>query len=139
VLINGRIMTLYLWHITVMILTIGLLNLLGGIGLGFAPDSGAWWATRPLWIALLAALLLPAMALFGRFEQASRLGAAASPPAWRSILGAVAVSGALATLALVGIHAAGVTGIRNGIVLLALAGIALVFGYPRGRATSPPG
>jgi hypothetical protein len=36
----------------------------------------------------------------------------------------------------VGIHAAGVTGIRNEIVILALAGIALVFGYPRSRAAN---
>ena len=134
VLINGRIMTLYLWHITVMILTIGTLNLLGGIGLGIEPDSGLWWATRPLWIGLLAVLLLPAMALFGRFEQTSGKGAAASPPAWRSIAGAMAVSGALATLALNGIHAGGITGIRLDIVALVLAGIALVFGYLRRRS-----
>ena len=131
VLVNGRIMTLYLWHITVMILTIGTLNLLGGIGLGIQPDSGLWWATRPLWIGLLALLLLPAMALFGRFEQTSRKGAAASPPAWRSIAGALAVSGALATLALNGIWGEGIIGIRVEIVALALAGIALVYGFPR--------
>jgi hypothetical protein len=49
------------------------------------------------------------------------------------------VSGALASLALVGIHAAGVTGIRNGIVILALAGVALVFGYPRSSTAAPSG
>jgi hypothetical protein len=114
-----------------MILTIGTLNLLGGIGLGIEPDSGLWWATRPLWIGLLALLLLPAMALFGRFEQTSRKGAAASPPAWRSIAGALAVSGALATLALNGIWGEGIIGIRVEIVALALAGIALVYGFPR--------
>jgi surface polysaccharide O-acyltransferase-like enzyme len=140
VLVNGRIMTLYLWHVTVMILAIGALNLLGGPGLGIEPDSGLWWATRPVWIGLLAILLLPAMALFGRFEQGSRKGAAASPPAWRSIAGAVAISGALATLALNGIHSEGITGIRVEIIALALAGIALVFGYPRhGSATSQAG
>ncbi len=131
VLVNGRIMTLYLWHVTVMILAIGALNLAGGPGLGIEPDSALWWATRPVWIGLLAVLLLPAMALFGRFEQTSRKGAAASPPAWRSIAGAIAISGALATLALNGIHGGGITGIRVEIVALALAGIALVFGYPR--------
>ena len=136
VLVNGRIMTLYLWHVTVMILTIGALNLAGGPGLGIEPDSGLWWATRPVWIGLLAVLLLPAMALFGRFEQTSRKGAAASPPAWRSIAGAIAISGALATLALNGIRGEGVTGIRIEIVALALTGIALVFGYPRRRSST---
>jgi hypothetical protein len=136
VLVNGRIMTLYLWHVTVMILAIGTLNLLGGHGLGIEPDSGLWWATRPVWIGLLAVLLLPAIALFGRFEQASRKGAGASPPSWRSIAGAIAISGALATLALNGIRSEGVTGIRVEIVALALAGIALVFGYPRRRSAT---
>ena len=136
VLVNGRIMTLYLWHVTVMILAIGTLNLLGGHGLGIEPDSGLWWATRPLWIGLLTVLLLPAIALFGRFEQAPRKGAGASPPAWRSIAGAIAISGALATLALNGIRSEGVTGIRVEIVALALAGIALVFGYPRRRSAT---
>ena len=139
VLVNGRIMTLFLWHITVMILTIGTLNVLGGVGLGIEPDSGLWWTTRPLWIGLLAVLLLPALALFGRFEQTSRKGAAASPPAWRSIAGAIAVSGALATLALHGIRGEGITGIRLEIGSLALVGIALVFGYPRRRTASVQG
>jgi surface polysaccharide O-acyltransferase-like enzyme len=133
ILVNSRIMTLYLWHVTVMILAIGTLNLAGGIGLDAEPDSGWWWASRPLWIALLAVLLLPVTALVGRFEHVSRKGAAASQPAWRSIAGAIATSAALATLALGGIHADGLSGVRIEIVILALAGIALVFGFPRPR------
>jgi hypothetical protein len=136
VLVNGRIMTMYLWHVTVMILTIGAMHLLDDAGLGLQPDSGQWWATRPLWIGLLAALLLPVITVFGRLEQTSRKGAAASPPAWRSITGAVAASAALATLARHGIWDAGTTGVRAEVILLALIGVALVFGFPR-RSAGP--
>lgn len=133
VLVNGTIMTLYLWHLTVMILVIGLLHLLGGTGLGILPDTPLWWATRPPWILLLGVLLLPVVALLGRYEQRSRAGTATSPPAWRSIAGAVGICAALATLALNGIAAEGVAGIRIGTVALGLAGAALVLGIPRRR------
>ena len=59
VLINSMIMTIYLWHITVMIVFIALLYLAGGLGLGIEPGTQEWWLTRPIWIAVLLLLLLP--------------------------------------------------------------------------------
>jgi peptidoglycan/LPS O-acetylase OafA/YrhL len=134
VLVNGTIMTLYLWHLTVMVLLIGLLNLLGGPGLGFAPGSGAWWLTRPLWILVLAVGLWLFVALFSRFEQRSRARRAGPLPAWRSVVGAVMLCSGIALLARGGIGGEGPLGLRLGVLLLGFAGIALVLGVP----TAPP-
>ncbi len=92
VLVNGTIMTLFLWHLTVMALIIGLANLLGGIGLGLPPATGLWWLSRPIWILILFSVLVPFLAGFGRFEQAARAKTASAPPAWRSVGGAAALS-----------------------------------------------
>lgn len=69
VLINGSIMTLYLWHMTAMLLVLGAALALGGIGLQAIPDSGAWWLARPVWMLAYAVCLLPFVALLGRFER----------------------------------------------------------------------
>ncbi|MGH8951782.1 MAG: acyltransferase family protein, partial [Acidimicrobiia bacterium] len=53
VLISGRIMTIYLWHLTAMVALVGVSLLLDGFGLGVAADTGQWWLTRPLWLAAL--------------------------------------------------------------------------------------
>jgi hypothetical protein len=136
VLVNGTIMTLFLWHVTALVLVVGLSYWLGGIGLGLAPNSGAWWATRPLWMALLSVVLFPFVVVFGRFEQLARARSASAPPAWQSVAGAIAVCGGLAVLALGGIGAPGVLGIRTGALLLTFAGAALVAGarLPGSRA-----
>ncbi len=62
VLINSMIMSIYLWHLTVMIVFIGILYLAGGIGLGVEPGSLAWWLSRPLWLMALLLLLVPRVA-----------------------------------------------------------------------------
>lgn len=136
VLVNGTIMTLFLWHVTVMVLMIGLANLLGGVGLGLLPGSWSWWASRPIWIGTLAVVLSIFVALFGRFEQTARGSAAASLPAWRAIAGATGVGFGLAVLALKGIGAEGPLGIRIWTVAVALAGAALVLGSPLRRGGS---
>ena len=69
VLVNGSIMTLYLWHMTAMALSIGALVLLGGTGLHVAIGSTQWWLTRPLWILGLGAATAPFIAAFARIEQ----------------------------------------------------------------------
>jgi hypothetical protein len=130
VLVNGTIMTLYLWHLTVMVLLIGLLNLLGGFGLGLAPGGGAWWLTRPLWLLALAAGLGLFIPIFARFEQRSRARSAAALPAWRSLGGAAGVCAGVALLALGGIGGEGLLGLRVGVLLLTFAGVALVLGLP---------
>ncbi|MFN2321119.1 MAG: acyltransferase, partial [Dermatophilaceae bacterium] len=90
--VNARIMTLYLWHLTAMVLLIGLSLLLGGAGLQWAPLSGAWWATRPLWLGVLAVMVLGFVALLGRFESPRR-DERPPPPAWLAVLAGVLTCG----------------------------------------------
>jgi hypothetical protein len=130
VLVNGMIMTIYLWHLTVMVLIIGLGILLGGMGLGLDPGSGIWWATRPLWMALLAAVLLPFIAMFGRFERTA--GPTRKIPAWRLIVGAMLVCAGLALLALDGIGGTGPRSLGFWAVLMPFVG-AWLTGMPAGK------
>lgn len=133
VFVNGIIMTLYLWHATVMILVVAVAELPGGIGLRFVPNSAAWWASRPLWLLALGIVLAGFVAVFGRFEGQRR--ATASPaPWWRSVLGAAAVCVGLLALAAVGIGGDGPLGIRVWPVFVVLVGILLV--TVRGRRPS---
>ena len=109
VLVNARIMTLYLWHLTAMVLTIGVSLALGGFGLGVEPLSGAWWATRPLWWGVLVAVTVGLIAVFGRFESPVRDDRPA-PATWRAVLACVAMCGGLGVMAMYGIvNARGVT------------------------------
>jgi len=133
VLVNGTIMTLYLWHNTAMVLIIGLVNVSGRIGLGLYPGSGIWWAARPIWIAVFATLLSVFLALFGRFEQQARAGSAAPLPVWRTVSGAIAMCFGLTVLALGGIWAEGALGIRLWAVIVVLAGSVFVLGPPLRR------
>ncbi len=131
VLVNGYIMTLYLWHLTAMVLVIGAANLLGGAGLGLFPGSGPWWATRPLWDLLLGLVLWPFLAVFARFEQGARGSAAAPLAPWRAVAGSILLCYGLASLARGGIGGDGPLGLRLWVVILALAGAALVLARRR--------
>jgi fucose 4-O-acetylase-like acetyltransferase len=102
VAVNARIMTLYLWHLTAMVLLVGLSLLLGGIGLRWEPLSAAWWATRPLWIGALTALVLLFVALLGRFETPRR-DVRPPPPTWLAVTAGVLTCGGLAVMATFGI------------------------------------
>ena len=121
---------------TAMVLIIGLLNLLGGVGLKVQPGTCQWWALRPVKIVILAAVLSVFLAVFGRFEQRARAATATPLSVWRSVGGSIAVCAGLSMLAIGGIWAEGVLGIRFWTVVLALAGAALVLGPPLRRSAS---
>lgn len=91
--INGSIMSLYIWHLTVMVLVIGASALLGGFAMHTPATTAAWWWQRPLWVALLIALMVPVLAIVGRFERSPQ------PPARRS-LAALVIGGAIACVGL---------------------------------------
>lgn len=111
--VSAQIMTLYLWHLTAMVILIGVGIGLGGLGFGPAPLSGEWWVTRPLWFGVLAVLTIGLIALFGRFERPVRDDRLA-PPAWRPVMAVVLICAGLGLLAAIGI--ADADGL-NGIVL----------------------
>jgi hypothetical protein len=100
VLINGMIMTTFLWHSTVMMLLFGLALLLGGAGLQPYPGTPAWWAAKLAWIVGFAVVLVPVVLAASRFERGS--GIANAPPVWRQIVGAVLVGLGLGWLAYTG-------------------------------------
>lgn len=126
VLVNSRIMTIYLWHLTVMVLLIGVAMKFGGIGLGAEPGSTTWFLLRLVWIAVLFSALLVFVMVLGRFEQPLARKASITLATWRVVIGASLLSMALAFLALGGIAAEGPLGMRYEMVMIAFAGSFLV-------------
>jgi fucose 4-O-acetylase-like acetyltransferase len=122
VLVNGRIMTLYLWHMTVMVLLIGGLIFLDGLGLGLATATTEWWLTRPIWLGALAVATFPVVLLFGRFERPDR-DPRPEPPVWQPVLAVVASCAGLGLLAVNGVaDADGLNGLAIVLPVLAVFG-----------------
>jgi phosphoglycerol transferase MdoB-like AlkP superfamily enzyme len=97
---NGMAMTVYLWHQTALILAV-VLALLTGVGLRKSLLSGSWWASRPLWIAVLMVILLPLLLLFLRIERAE-VKQRPGGRSWVAALGALAAAAGIAGLVLQG-------------------------------------
>ena len=109
--VGSMAMTLYLWHLTAMVALYGLVLAVGGPLP--APGTGPWWATRPVWLVLLAAVLTPIALPLSRFERPGRADRSAASAA-RTVetpTGRVAVvlGVVLATLGLLGFTATGFT------------------------------
>ncbi len=102
VLINGMIMTVYLWHITVMVIIVALLTLAGGLWLGVEPATGEWWLWRPLWIGFLISVLIPIALVLSFFERQGRSKDAGVPSAPRQVVGAFLLCLGIALLAMFG-------------------------------------
>jgi hypothetical protein len=120
--INSSIMTLYLWHMSALVVVTGALVGLGGVGIKVPINSGIWWLTRPLWLALLALVILPFLAIFGRFERPGpdlRL----APPAWRPLLAVVGLCWGVTLLAFRGVIDE--TGLNWVALLLPVVGVAV--------------
>ncbi len=94
-------MTVYLWHLTVMVLVIGVLPATGSWW-SVAPLSAAWWLTRPLWILGLAVLLTPVVTVFASVEHTTPRSAAPRTTVGMATATAVAAA-AIAELTLGGV------------------------------------
>lgn len=96
VALNARAMTIFLWHLSALVVVAVTLVPSGLFGTA-AVGSAGWWATRPLWLAVLVVAMVPFVALLGRAE---RLGTRPSvvPPA-RAAVGVAALTAAFALLA----------------------------------------
>ncbi len=71
-LLGSRLMTVYLWHLPVILALSGLSLLIPGAAP--VPGSSLWWATRPImFIAVLAAVLALSLAI-ARWEALGTLG-----------------------------------------------------------------
>ena len=70
VALAGVSLTVFLWHLTAMMLAVGAgLLAFGGAVFRVEPGSGWWWATRPVWFLAMGLVTLPFVALLGRFER----------------------------------------------------------------------
>jgi len=64
---NSVIMTVFLWHLTALLLAVVTLY-----PLGFPQPVGGtavWWLTRPVWMVLVARCVVPFLVVFARFER----------------------------------------------------------------------
>ena len=102
VLVNQRIMTWFLWHLTVMVGLAHLLLALDARAVLPEPLTGLWWATRPVWALVLLALTGLVVLVMGRFED-PRADDRPAPAAWKPVLAAVTVIAGLAVMASVGV------------------------------------
>jgi hypothetical protein len=133
VLVNGFIMTIFLWHSTVQALVVGAALWLGEIGLGLEPGSVAWWLARPAWLGVMMTALLLMVALFGRFEQGSRRAdAAGGNTAAVQVAGALCLCLGVALLAGLGMGTETFPWLRVAPLALAFAGAAMALRTRRG-------
>jgi peptidoglycan/LPS O-acetylase OafA/YrhL len=76
--IGARAMTIYSWHMLVLIGLAGVLLVTVGDELP-APLTEAWWLTRPLWIVSVLVIVGLLVAVVGRREAAADTGRPATP------------------------------------------------------------
>lgn len=75
--LGSRLMTIYLWHLPVMLALTGLTLLIPGAAP--APASPAWWWSRPIMFAAVLAAVLALSLLLVRWERIGPLGPAPAP------------------------------------------------------------
>lgn len=93
---NGMAMTVFLWHLTALVM-VAAVALPSGLMPQPAVGSAAWWAWRPVWLLALAAALVPLVWLFARVER--RRVPAPAPGAVAAGVAALLVAAGLAVLA----------------------------------------
>ena len=125
VAVNSNIMTIFIWHLTATVLVVFGAYLAGGFGLRLQPGSSAWWLSRFLWLAANAIVLVPLVAVFGRFER-PRATEGAPASAWRYVIGALMTVAGFALLAAQGVGGYGRFGLNVRGIALALTGVGLV-------------
>jgi fucose 4-O-acetylase-like acetyltransferase len=146
--LGQRAMTVYLWHMPVLIVlaaTLLVLNATSGVILP-EPLSLAWWAGRPLWLIVVGLAVVPVARLFSRFERGRRMPRTAAVPvptalsaSCDTVLGAAGVATAL-------IAGFGVAPASLSLVLLLLAlggtrrlGVAAAIAHSRGATARSRG
>lgn len=103
VLINGMIMTIFLWHSTSMMLIIGLGFFAWPQVFSATPGVFDWWVFRPVWVSIFAIATIPFLIGFNRFERVTASKIQKSIPVWRLYLGCATTCFSLGYLALKGI------------------------------------
>jgi fucose 4-O-acetylase-like acetyltransferase len=106
---NASVMTIFLWHLTVLVLLV-LACSWAGVVLPPVASLG-WWLLRPVWLGALAVLLLGVVRMVGRFERAGlgRRGAVTGVRGEASVVAALGV--AWVVLGLSGLALSGLAGL----------------------------
>ena len=128
--VGERAMTVYLWHMPVLVALAGLgiaANAIHGVPLP-EPLSPAWWVTRPLWLAAGAAAVVPVVLVLARFERGRRTGRQGSHATVPTARVAVATTTVDAVAGVAGVAVLLVAGFGPlpAVVALVLLGIALI-------------
>jgi hypothetical protein len=137
VVLGSRIMSVYLWHLTAMVVVIGALLLGARAGLGPEPLSAPWWATRPLWWAVLGVVTAGIVAVVGRFERPRPEPDGPEPPGWRAVVATVLGCGGLGLMAALGLVGPG--GVHWWWAALPVVAVLLIRrrGAPEGHRSAP--
>ncbi|GAA1797107.1 acyltransferase [Agromyces neolithicus] len=81
--VGERAMTVYLWHMPVLVALAGL-SLVANATIALplpGPLSLEWWVTRPVWLVVAAAAVVPVVLVFARFERGRRGDSGRAPAA----------------------------------------------------------
>ena len=98
---GSALMTLFLWHLTALVLAVLVLHPLGLTEP--SPGTPTWWALRPLWVLVPATLLVPLVALFARFERPRQVRPGTGTAVLRTVPGTAGVIVGLLGVAVGGI------------------------------------
>jgi len=107
---NSVIMTVYLWHLTALLIVVGI-----ALPLGFVqpkPGSASWWLLRPVVFAAYATVLVGLLRVFARYERpVARRDIGGTPLLSRRVRRVVAIVGVLLiVVATLGFAATGLSG-----------------------------
>lgn len=124
IVFNQMIMSIYLWHMTALLIVVGIAAYgFGGIGLHEAPGTGLWWSLRPIWLVLFTLVLIPFVLIFVRFEAGSKTKADMRPGPWQAMLGAVMTCAGLVMTAMFGLGQDNAIGVNWLAVALVALGV----------------
>jgi hypothetical protein len=127
--LGQRAMTVYLWHMPVLIALAAVLLVLNATTSVVLPEplSPAWWASRPIWLIVVGLAVMPVARLFSRFERGRRMPRAAAPTPVTTALSATCDT----VLGAAGVATALIAGFG---VVPAMVSLALLLVALRGRA-----
>jgi peptidoglycan/LPS O-acetylase OafA/YrhL len=122
VIVNSMIMTIYLWHMTVLLAVLVISYFTGGLGMTLVPGSAHWWWTRPLWLAVLGALLVPVALALSPLERGTRQRDSMPPSAARLVGGAMMAGLGITLVTLLGFDGNLLSPTSTGAVALVIGG-----------------
>ena len=110
---------------TIVLAIFALSYFAGGLGLGIEPGLAEWWWTRPIWLLVLASLLIPVALVLSPLERVSRAKDAPVPAAWRLVSGAIMAGLGITLATLFGFDGDLLSLTSTGTIALVLGGAAI--------------